>query len=387
MATRSLPFCVSARLWPAVFSLVLMASGLASEARADITSVSVNPGTLTLPANSALPVRLVWQINRTETNTASPGPFVRQVSSPSALLQIGGTTVAAVGGTLTQSSVLTAGQSASLRFNEVIQLNVGLARRIANSPAGSVTIVREFSDTQTAQRSSVAVYAGNSGADGLTVRRIDLSFESDVRTDVVEQHAPLRAVANVSFQSSGVLRGEWRIIDPTASLGDGSGRVLQVVRQSLISAGEGRIPVVSPLLPTDRQGLYLLAFSVQDTTARIDIPVLRYYVIDNSLAPSVVELQTLTVMQPLQNAVLGAGTRFAWQPLANAHAYQLEVFRRGEQVPLTGKLVPATETALDLSVMSLDRLSPLSTYQWQLRAFDHRGNVIGVSPRQSIQTP
>ena len=377
MATRSLPSCVSARLWPAVFSLVLMASGLASEARADINSVSVNPGTLTLPANSALPVRLVWQINRTETNTASPGPFVRQVSSPSALLQIGGTTVAAVGGTLTQSSVPTAGQSASLRFNEVIQLNVGLARRIANSPAGSVTIVREFSDTQTAQRSSVAVYAGNSGADGLTVRRIDLSFESDARTDVVEQHAPLRAVANVSFQSSGVLRGEWRIVDPTASLGGGSGRVLQVVRQSLISAGEGRIPVVSPLL----------AFSVQDTTARIDIPVLRYYVIDNSLAPSVVELQTLTVMQPLQNAVLDAGTRFAWQPLANAHAYQLEVFRRGEQVPLTGKLVPATETALDLSVMSLDRLSPLSTYQWQLRAFDHRGNVIGVSPRQSIQTP
>jgi len=387
MVTKSLPSCVSTHLWPAVFSLFMMASGLSSQVQADINSVSVNPGTVTLPANSAMPVRLVWQINRTETDTSGPGPFVRQVSSPNALLQIGGSTVATVGGPLTQASVLTAGQSANLRFNDVLQINVGLARRIANSPAGSVSIVRVFNDSQTTQGSSVAVFAGASGAEGLTVRRIDLTFESDARTDVVEQRAALRAVANVTFQSSGVLQGEWRIIDPTASQGSGGGRVLQVVRQSLISSGEGRMRLVSPLLPTEQQGLYLLAFSVQDTTAQIDIPILRYFVIDSSSPQSAIEVQQLVVMQPGENALLDAQTLFVWQPIANAHAYQLEVFRNGDLVPLTGKLVPATDTTLDLSAMSLDWLSPLSTYQWQLRAFDPNGNVIGLSQRQSIQTP
>lgn len=355
--------------------------------RADINSVSVNPGTATLPANSSTPLRLVWQVSRTETNTASPGPFSRQVSSPNALLQIGGSTVATVGGTLSQTSVLSAGQSATLSFNDVIQINVGLARRIANSPVGSVNIVRVFSDSQTAQGGSVAVYSGGSSAEGLTVRRIDLTFDDASRTDVVEQRAELRAVANITFQSSGVLQGEWRIIDPTASQGSGGGRVLQVVRQSLVSAGEGRTRVVSPPLPTERQGLYLLAFSVQDTTAQIDIPILRYFVVDSTTPPPPVEVQQLMIEQPEANALLDSQTLFTWQPVANAHAYQVEVFNSGDSLPVTGKLVPASETSLDLTAMTLDWLSPSSTYQWQIRAFDPDGNVIAISPRQSIRTP
>ncbi|WP_157719131.1 hypothetical protein [Halopseudomonas salegens] len=335
-----------------------------------------------------MPVNVGWQVSRTESDAATrAGPVTRQVSSPGAVLQIDGATVATVGGLLSQTSALTAGQSGTLTFNETLQVNVGLARRIADSPAGSVRIVRVFSDGQREEAGSLAVYAGGSGEEGLTVSRIDLTFEDASRTDVVGQRTELRAVADVSFRSSGVLQGEWRVIDPTASLGSGAGRVLQVVRQSLVSAGEGKVRVVSPLLPTERQGLYLLAFSVRDTSARMDIPILRYFVIDNSQPMPVADLPELVVDQPRDNALLDHDTTFAWQPVSNAHAYQVEIFARGGSVPLSGKLVPSADLSMALSNMTLDWLSSGTSYQWQLRAFDSEGRVIAISPRKPARTP
>lgn len=384
---KFLPSCASVHLWLAAFSLLLLIAGVNTLAQADINSVTASPTTVTLPVNNPTPFNVLWRVNRTETDTSGLGPFNRQISSPNALLQINGTTIATVGGMLSQQSILSVNQSATLNFNEVIHLNIGLARRIANSPAGSVRIVRLFNDDQRVETGSVAVYSGSSSAEGLVVRRIDLAFENASRTDVIEQNSELRAVANITFQSSGVLQGEWRIIDPTASLGNGGGRVLQVIRQSLVSSGEGRTRIVSPALPTSQQGLYLLAFSVQDTTAQIDIPILRYFVIDSTGPQPHAEPDTLIVEQPRENALLDAETLFTWQQMANAHAYQLEVFAADEALPVAGKLVPASELQLALSAMTLNWLSPASTYQWQLRAFDSEGNVIAISPKRIIKTP
>lgn len=375
------------RLWLVVFSLLVLIAGAGTQAQADVNSVNASPSTITLPVTSPTSFNLVWRVSRTESASAAPGPFSRQVSSPNAVLQINGTTVATVGGMLSQTSVLSSGQSATLNFNEVIEVNIGLARRIAESPAGSVRLVRSFNDSQTSGTGSVALYSGGSSAEGLVVRRIDLTFENSARTDVIEKNAELRAVANITFQSSGILQGEWRIIDPTASLGSSGGRVLQVVRQSVISSGEGRTRVVSPLLPSGQQGLYLLAFSVQDTTAQIDIPILRYFVVDGTSPQPRTELDTITLEQPVDNARLDAETLFTWQPVANAHAYQVEVFESQQRLPVTGKLVPSTELKLALTSTTLEWLSPSSTYLWQLRAFDSQGNVIAISPKRTLHTP
>lgn len=370
-----------------VFSLLVLIAGTSTQLQADVNSVNASPSTVTLSANSPTSINLVWRVNRTESASAASGPISLLVSSPNALLQINGTTVATVGGMLSQTSVLSLGQSATLNFNEVIEVNVGLARRIAESPAGSVRLVRFFDDSQRVGTGSVALYSGASSAEGLVVKRIDLTFENSSRTDVIEKNAELRAVANVSFQSSGILQGEWRIIDPTVSLGSGGGRVLQVVRQSLISSGEGRTRVVSPLLPSGQQGLYLLAFSVQDTTAQIDIPILRYFVVDSKSPQARIELETITLEQPVDNALLDAETFFTWQPVANAHAYQIEVFDSQRDLPVTGKLVPSTELKLALTSTTLEWLSPSSRYLWQLRAFDSQGNVLAISPKRTLQTP
>ncbi|KGK41124.1 hypothetical protein LH51_17205 [Nitrincola sp. A-D6] len=356
-----------------VFSLLLFIAGLSAQVQADVNSVNASPGSVTLAVNSSTPLNIVWRVNRTETDTTAPGPFSRQVSSANAVLQINGTTVATVGGMLSQTSVLSSNQSATLNFNEVIDVNVGLARRIANSPAGSVRIVRLFDDGQRLGTGSLGAYSGGSSAEGLVVRRIDLAFENTARTDVVEQHTELRAVANITFQSSGVLQGEWRLIDPTVSLGSSDGRVLQVVRQSLISSGEGRTRVVSPTLPTGQQGLYLLAFSVQDTTAQIDIPILRYFVVDGSGSSSQVKPEMISVDQPLENALLDADTLFKWQPVTNAHAYQVEVFAPQQSVPVTGKLVPATELQLALTSMTLDCCRPYLLTNGSCGLSTHRG--------------
>ncbi|MCX4187492.1 hypothetical protein [Methylophaga sp. OBS4] len=271
-------------------------------------------------------------------------------------------------------------------MTESITLNTAQLRRIAESPAGSVQLVRTFSDTQTSGSGSLAVYAGSDNAQALTIKRIDLAFEDYSRSNIVALNEDIRAVADISFSSSGVLQGEWRIIDPTVSLGAGSGRILKVIRQSLVSSGQGRTRVVSPKLPTDLNGLYLLAFSVQQTTEEFEVPILRYFVIKEEtghvIAP--LPLQTFT---PAQDAMLSTETVFSWTTVQKAHAYQVELFLIGEDKPLTGKLVPASESSLNLSAMSMNWLEAGTSYVWQVKAFDNAGNIIAVSSLQRVNTP
>lgn len=371
---------------PLVVSLILLAGLIHSDpAHADINSVTASPASVTVPLGQTRPVTISWRVNRTETDS-SGGPFTRLVSSPGASLIINGMTVANVAGSLSTTSVLLSGGTSTVTLTESFTLNPNQLRLLADSAAGSARIERTFSDTQTTATGIVNVYAGSGSSGELTVRRIDLAFQNAARSEVVKQNESLFAVADIAFSSSGVLRGEWRLIDPGTSLGSQSGRVLQVVRQSLLSAGQGRTRITSPKLPTDRSGLYLLAFAVEQEEAEIEIPVLRYFVIEQS-KKTIIDPFPMTTLSPAAGATLNDQTVFSWQPVATASAYQVEIFATGESQPLTGKLVPASEQQLSLSSMSLDWLQDNTRYQWQVRALDKQGQLLAISARMPVNTP
>ncbi|WP_438969698.1 hypothetical protein [Methylophaga sp.] len=376
----------SQRHFLVVASLILLAGLLHSNpANADVNSVTASPASVTVPLGQTRPVTISWRVNRTETVSVG-GPFTRLVSSPSASLIINGATVANIAGSLSTTSVLPSGGTSTVTLTESIILSPGQLRLLADSAAGSARIERTFSDTQTSGTGSVSVYAGSAGVGELTVRRIDLAFQNAARSEVVKQDESLFAVADIAFSSSGVLRGEWRLVDPSTSLGSQSGRVLQVVRQSLLSAGQGRTRITSPKLPTDRSGLHLLAFAVEQDGAQIEIPVLRYFVIEKS-GKTIVEPFPMRTLTPAADASLSEQTVFAWQPVESATAYQLEIFATGEAQPLTGKLVPASEQQLSLSAMSLDWLEDNTQYQWQVRALGNQGQLLAISAKQPINMP
>jgi len=379
-----LPFSVLQHHILVTISLIvaIILATLSNSAFADINSVSTSPGTVTVPAKGIATINIVWQVNRTET----AGPATRIVSSSTAELQLNGSTIATVGGNISTSSTLNNGQTATVLLNESLTFNAALARRIAASPPGSLRILRLFTDTTGRVATAlVNVYTGSSNSGPLAVRRIDLAFENSARTDVVYKDDAVHAIADIAFRSSGILKGEWRIVEPSASLGSSGGRVLRVVRQNLVSSGEGRTRIVSPALPTSNNGLHLVSFVVEDTN--IEIPILRYFVLDNQNASLGSEPSELIILSPNDGLVLHPDTTFKWQTVAGAQAYQIEIFNKGNAVPLTGKLVPASESKLILSPLSFDWLTSGNEYNWRIRAFGIGGKLLAQSKLQSLYLP
>jgi hypothetical protein len=367
---------------------ILLLTGLlhTSGVKADINSVSSSPSSATVPVGQTTTVTVSWRVNRTETDITGPGPFTRLVSSPGATLVINGVTVATVAGSLSTTSVLLSSNTSTVTLTESITLLPNQTKMLAESGAGSARVERTFSDTQTSATGVLSLYAGGGSAGPLAVRRIDLAFQNAARSEVVEQNESLFAVADIAFASSGILRGEWRLIEPSASLGSQAGRVLQVVRQSLLSSGQGRTRITSPKLPTDRSGLYLLAFAVEQDGAQVEIPVLRYFVVEQN-QNDLVDPFPLITFSPDEDATLSEQTLFAWQPVNMAAAYQVEIFENDAQQPLTGKLVPASDHQLRLSAMSLDWLTANTRYQWQVKALGKQGQLLAISAKKPVNTP
>lgn len=368
-------------------ALVLLSfAALSTNAIADVNSVTLSPSTISVPAKGIATVNVVWRVSRTET-AALAAPITRNVSSSAASLLINGSTVATLAGTISKSSTLGNAESATLTFSESFTLNAGLARRIASSPAGSVQIVRLFTDTQRVATGIVRLFAGSGNSGPLAVRRIDLAFENSARTDVVYKNDVVHAIADIAFRSSGILKGEWRIVDPTASLGSSGGRVLRVVRQNLVSSGEGRTRIVSPPLPTSNNGLYFVSFVVQDSTGSFETPILRYFVLDDQETALNSKPSQMIVLSPANGADLSQNTVFTWQGVVGAEAYQVELFNEGEFIPLTGKLVPASELKLSLSALSFKWLTAGHDYNWRIRALGIGGKLLAQSEMQMVFLP
>ncbi|WP_125911880.1 hypothetical protein [Kiloniella majae] len=361
---------------------VISGAGLTAPmvAEANVTSVTVTPQRANVNVKGASALSLTWNVTRFEPTAPTTVP----VSSTNAVLQINGSTVANLGGTLLKQSSLAAAQSETLRFSEVLSISPALARKIAEAPTGSVLISRTFTDTQTTGLARLSVFAGTGQGGALSINRIDLRFDNDARTDVIAQGDTRRAIAEINFRSSGLLKGEWRIIDPTASLGSARGRILQVVRQQVVSSGQGRTRIVSPALPTAKNGLYLLTFSVENADGIAELPVLRYFVLEGTTnRPE----DNLTTLSPGNGVRVSQDTVFAWENVPGALAYQVEIFNPGHSKVVSGKVVSAKDLKLKLSAFSLDNLTSGESYDWRLRAFDKEGRVIGSSPRQLIFMP
>ncbi|WP_025897761.1 hypothetical protein [Sneathiella glossodoripedis] len=358
------------------FLLFILAPALA---QANVNSVTPSPSSVAVAVVGAPRVTVTWTVNRTAATTATVS-----VTSANADLRVGGVVVSTLGNILSQSSSLIGGQSETLRFTETLVLTPAQANTVATSDAGSVTITRTFTDTETTLVGTMQVAAGGGNTGDLQLRRIDLSFENDARADVIRQGDRQRAVARVSYRSSGLLKGEWRIVDPTSNYGSARYRILQVVRQQLVSSGQGETRIVSPPLPTQKNGLYLVTFVAEDESGVLDFPVLRYFVLQGSTEAPV---ENLDVVSPAEGAILATDTVFSWSYVKGAYAYQIELFEPASEDIVTGKLVGAETQNLNFSVFSLDRLKPGQVYDWRLRAIDRGGKILGVSARRKIMMP
>ena len=167
-------------------------------------------------------------------------------------------------------------------------------------------------------------------------------------------------------------------------------------RKQYLLAGD-QVVLRTPRLPTDQDGDYLLRLRLHKPAVDFELPVLRYAVNRSAQARTSNRVSALQVSRPAPDSVLGLKTLFAWQPVAMAKAYQLEIYDRpvrdgvlpsvSQPLPVTGVLVPAAKTQLSIGNMSRTHLLSGSTYYWRVVAISDKGQVIARSDFRRIKFP
>lgn len=231
----------------------------------------------------------------------------------------------------------------------------------------------------------------------LSLSRIALRFSDNTSVKVVVPETSLMAVADISYIGSGLFDAMWEIAEPVSTIGQPVFVPMRPVRQFLVAGG--RVYLQTPPLPTQKQGLHILRLRVTQPTLNFATPVLQYSVNpqgDISVAPT---LPPVRINSPADNALLAGDTRFDWQPVKGARAYQLDLFLPEQsglkpddaaiarRQPATGIMVPGKRNSLALGELSRSHLRPGTTYYWRILAIGDKGQILSTSALREIRIP
>jgi hypothetical protein len=243
--------------------------------------------------------------------------------------------------------------------------------------------------------------AGGSGADGLvTIRivgsnagalslaRVSLRFSDGSRRRVVGHDHPLRALAEIRYTGGGLLQAVWEVATPPSTSGQPVYRPLRFVRQYLLPGGQ--VLLESPPLPVGVSGRHVVRLRLQDPALDNGLLALEYSV-NPAMHGGASAPRELPLRLPGNGASLQASTRFAWQPVTGARAYQLEFYAAddmpGLQLPQGGMVVPASTTQLRLSELARAHLSSGRSYRWRVLAIGADGRMLAVSGLRELLVP
>ncbi|HIC81451.1 MAG TPA: hypothetical protein EYH07_15830 [Kiloniellaceae bacterium] len=381
-----------------------------SIAQATITAVDPTPDRFAISTVGPSTVTIVWQVTRAPLTTPLPGT----VSSPNAVLTVGGITVGTVGGTL--SRVLPGAVPTEFTsFTETVVIPQAAAFRAARTGA-PIILTRTFSDSGGGASDSgfAALFPSGPGSEPFSVSRLSLTFDDRSRVRVLAKGSRLRAIAEINTTGSGLIVGQWEIAPATTTSGAPVFRPLALVRQNV--AGGRRVFITSPPLPTRFEGTNLVRLNITDPATFFDEPELQYYVTPESPLPERQEPRLLLMTSPSPGTPLTLTTRFAWQAVPGAKAYKLEFFpaipvqaeppSQDEIVaslpldtgpdpqpdspaagPLTGIVLPGAVTETRLKDFTLAHLPAQRRYRWIVTAIGEDGAVLGASAMREIYKP
>ncbi len=391
-----------------VLCLLLLAAGVlaaAPAARAQTLDVTAVPNTFRVSAVGPTNIVVTWRVVRVVS-------AVGTVSSPRAVLSIGGTTVATLGNPLSRAVGL---GPVTSTFTESLLIPQQAVYRAVKSGAPLI-LSRTFDDGAGGappDTGTATLIPSGPGSEPLSVSRLDLRFDDQTRVKVTPKGSRLRAIAELNTTGQGVIQGAWEIALAPTTRGAAVFRPLSIVRQPV--AGRRRVVITSPPLPTGFEGTNIVRLRITDPATAFDEPEIQYFITPESPLPEDVEPDLMLITSPSPGTPLTLTTRFAWRAVPGAHLYKIEIFDApptpGEvlaeeqtlppaafgpvvdtestagQRPLTGVVVPGTQTEIRLKDFSLARLPADRRYQWSVKAVDQNGAVLGISPPREIYKP
>ncbi|MDZ7736092.1 MAG: hypothetical protein U5P41_08305 [Gammaproteobacteria bacterium] len=340
------------------------------------TSTSLNAGSAT--------VNVTWQVQR----VAQPNVGANVVSQNGRFL-IGGRVVDTVNRSLSRVFPGSPSGTEFATFTETVSVSRSLVVEAARRDQ-LLTFQRAFDDgTGSSSGEIVVAISGGAGGD-FALTRIDLKFEDESRVRVLPGDESVRALAEINFTGSGILRAVWEIAGPASTAGEPIFRPLTIVRRNL--AGGDRIIITSPQLPTDSQGLHVIRLRIEEPAADFALPILRYFVTESAAAADPVPPSSVQLQSPTSGALLALDSEFTWQPLPDGRAYMLQFYPAGgpdepEAPPLAAVLVPGDSHSTTVEPLTWRRFETGSRYRWRVRALGEDGSLIGLSGWREILTP
>lgn len=382
--------------------IVLAAPSAQAQSVIDATAV---PNTFRVSAIAPTNIVVTWRVQRTSTTPAT-------VSSPRAVLTVGGATVATLGNPL--SRAVGAG-SVTTTFTESLLIPQEAVYRAVRSGVPLI-LARTFDDgagLAPPDTATATLIPSGPGSEALSVSRLDLMFDDRTRVKVTPKGSRLRALAELNTTGQGVIQGTWEVALSPTTRGAAVFRPFGTIRQPV--SGRRRIVIPSPPLPTRFEGTNIVRLRITDPVPGFDEPEIQFYVTPESPLPEDAEPRLMLVTSPTPGTPLTLTTRFAWQAVPSAHLYKVEVFdapptpgevlaqeqlqppaafgevldseSTADRRPLTGVIVPGTQTEIRLKDYSLAHLPPDRRYLWSVKAVDQDGAVLGVSPPREIYKP
>jgi hypothetical protein len=172
----------------------------------------------------------------------------------------------------------------------------------------------------------------------------------------------LKAVAIITYNGRGILRGRWRVNNQTLNF---------VTKQ--LYPGIRRVTIESPDipgLPTSRTGLHTVTFEVLEPAAVFEEPKIFYYVTEGS--PQA-RLGSLKLTHPLDKEKIPAGLEagrptFQWEAKEPGLLY---LFALHQTYNASAPLISAktAQNTYTLHRFDIPRLSPFKSYTWEVKAF------------------
>lgn len=396
---------------------ILLAAGLSVRvADASLSSVTPTPSQRNVALATANAFSVTWTVVRNNApNTPPPGATV--TSSQGVFTDATGNVLGTVPTVLSQTQGVPppgAGPPppTTFFFHESVQVPQQVVYRAFKAGITFFYYTRVFTDSGglTSTLGRMVLNITGSAAAGFNLTRLSLRFDDNTALRVAGQGEKLHAYADVSFTGTGQLQAVWEIATPPSTQGEPVYQTLGLVRQVL--AGGGPVRIYAPTLPTDTTGTYLLRLRVTNPPLPISVdqlPYIRYVVSRATLHPT--PPQSLSVKAPAPGARLAKDTRFQWQAVAGAKAYQVELYSKGvysiadtlpslgtagadegqrwrpSGPPVAGVLVPGNRTSARLSALGDTHLKAGYAYRWRVLAIGADGGLVAVSPWREVHTP
>jgi len=392
----------------AIFMLLLAL--FATESLAVINSVSVNSNKKNLIIGSPNTITVTWNVSVTDSNTPIKS-FIYALSNAGSYT-VGTTTVGSQNTQIGDSVVKTTNpQTNTFTLTETISVPATVLFQAQQLGISSIQYRRNFTDSDKGAATGILnlALAGSSSSGGsstvfgttsaatLDVNRNSMRFSDQSLIKVTQTGETVSAEAEINYTGTGLFEGVWEIARPESTRGTPVFSTLKRVSQFLSSRNTITYKIKN--LPTDALGFYIVRFRILSPAVSISQPAIRYVVQTESLKNKTVKPGSLNPLTPAEFSLLNKETEFTWDAVTGAKAYQLEFYAdkvpvvmslqlkqgmRSKDGPVTGILVPASKTKINLKQATRNYLKKGKVYQWHVIAIGDQG-VIAVSKPRKIR--